>query len=74
MIKDIENKTHEERLREVDMLNIEERRQKGDIITFQNCIKGHYKGNGELLFLLAQRNKTQSKVIGRDYNTDTIFL
>lgn len=58
VIKDIENKTQEEKLREVDMLNLEKRRQGGDIITFHNCIKGHHQGSGERLFLLAKRDKT----------------
>lgn len=43
VIKDIENKTQEYKLREVDMLNQMKRRQRGDIRTFLNCIKGHHK-------------------------------
>lgn len=58
VIKDIENKTQEKRLREVDMLNLEKRRQRGHIITFHNCKKGHQKSSGERLFLLAKRDKT----------------
>lgn len=40
MIKGVENKAQEESLRDWDMFSLEKRRQKGDIITLDNCIRG----------------------------------
>jgi hypothetical protein len=60
MMKGLENGAGKERLIDLRMFNLEERTQKGCMITVYGCIKRCYGENRDLLFSLVNKDTSRS--------------
>ena len=58
-IRGLEHQSGEERLREVGLFSLENRRLQGDLIVAFQYLKGAYKQEGEWLFTRVDSNRTR---------------
>ncbi|XP_008120216.2 sepiapterin reductase isoform X2 [Anolis carolinensis] len=59
MIKGLENKPYEERLKELGMFSLQKRRLRGDMIAMYKYVKGSHGEEGASLFSAALQTRTQ---------------
>ena len=59
MIKGLENLPYEERLKEIGLFSLENKRLRGDSITVFQYLKGSYKEDRGLLFTRSHMEKTR---------------
>ena len=59
MVRGLEHLSHEERLRELGLFNLERRRLWGDLIVAFQYLKGTYKQEGERLFVRVDHDRTR---------------
>uniref|UniRef100_A0A803TIG3 Reverse transcriptase domain-containing protein n=1 Tax=Anolis carolinensis TaxID=28377 RepID=A0A803TIG3_ANOCA len=60
MIKGLENKPYEERLKELDMFRLQKRRLRGDMIAMYKYVNGSHREEGASLFSAALQTRTRN--------------
>lgn len=60
MMKGLENGAYKKRVRDLRMFNLEEKRQRGHMITVYRCIKRCYGEKRELFFSLVNKDTSRS--------------